>query len=159
MDASASLPTVIDLEGIKDRIPHRDPMLMIDRIVAITSGESATAIKEVTGKEPFFEGHFPGHPIMPGVLIVEAMAQTAAVVVVDLMGKVDKGRYVVYFMTVDEARFRRPTLPGDVLRIEVKKERQRGNVWKFRGDAFVGKERAAEATFSAMLVDTYQQQA
>jgi 3-hydroxyacyl-[acyl-carrier-protein] dehydratase len=157
MDASTALPTVIDLEGIKDRIPHRDPMLMIDRVVAITPGESATAIKDVTGKEPFFEGHFPGHPIMPGVLIVEAMAQTAAVVVVDMMGKVDKGRYVVYFMTMDEARFRRPVLPGDTLRVEVKKQRQRGNVWRFHGTAFVGHERTAEATFSAMLVDTHQQ--
>lgn len=156
MDAS-SPPTVIDLEGIKDRIPHRDPMLMIDKIIAIVPGESATAIKAVTGKESFFEGHFPGHPIMPGVLIVEAMAQTAATVVVDMLGKVDKGRYVVYFMTVDEARFRRPVLPGDVLIIKVQKDRQRGNVWKFRGEAFVGQDKAAEANFSAMLVDTHQQ--
>nr|HVY12694.1 3-hydroxyacyl-[acyl-carrier-protein] dehydratase FabZ [Alphaproteobacteria bacterium] len=92
--------------------------------------------------------------IMPGVLIVEAMAQTSAVLVVQSLENVDKSRFVVYFMTIDEARFRRPVVPGDVLRIVVRKDRQRGNVWKFKGEAYVGNEKAAEATYSAMLFDT-----
>jgi 3-hydroxyacyl-[acyl-carrier-protein] dehydratase len=158
MEDAAPLKTVIDLNGIKDRIPHRDPMLMIDRIIELTPGESATAIKDVTGKEPFFAGHFPGHPIMPGVLIVEAMAQTSAVLVVDGLGHVEAGRHVVYFMTIEDARFRRPVLPGCELRIVVRKDRQRGNVWKFKGEAYVGDEKAAEAIYSAMLIDTHQQQ-
>ncbi len=159
-DRSSELTTepVLDINGVMDSLPHRYPMLMIDKIVALNPGENATAIKNVTVNEPFFPGHFPGHPIMPGVLIIEAMAQTAAIVVVKKMGLTNTGRYVVYFMTIDEARFRRPVMPGDTLRIEVRKDRQRGNVWKFKGEAYVGAEKAAEAMFSAILIDTHQQQ-
>jgi 3-hydroxyacyl-[acyl-carrier-protein] dehydratase len=131
-------------------------MLMIDRMIDVVAGESATGIKNVTANEPFFQGHFPGHPIMPGVLIIEAMAQTSAVLVVDTLEHVEEGRHLVYFMTIDEARFRRPVFPGDTLHIKVQKLRQRGNVWKFKGEAYVGTEKAAEASYSAMLVDTQQ---
>jgi 3-hydroxyacyl-[acyl-carrier-protein] dehydratase len=150
--------TSIDIQGIMDRIPHRYPMLMIDRVIDIVSGESATGVKNVTVNEPFFQGHFPGHPIMPGVLIVEAMAQTSAVLVVDMLDEIEPGRHMVYFMTIDEARFRRPVFPGDTLHIKVKKERQRGNVWKFKGEAYVGADKVAEASYSAMLIDTKREQ-
>lgn len=144
----------IDIQGIMQRIPHRYPMLLIDRMIDMVPGESATGVKNVSVNEPFFQGHFPGHPIMPGVLIVEAMAQTSAVLVVDTLEHLEEGRHLVYFMTIEEARFRRPVVPGDVLHIKVSKQRQRGNVWKFRGEAYVGNEKAAEALYSAMLVDT-----
>lgn len=142
----------IDITGIMERIPHRYPMLLIDRVVDIVKGESCTGIKNVSVNEPFFQGHFPGHPIMPGVLIVEAMAQTAATLVVDSLEGVGAKSHVVYFMTIDNARFRKPVLPGDQLHIKVAKERQRGHVWKFRGEAFVDDVLCAEATYTAMLV-------
>ncbi len=144
--------TELDIHGIMQRIPHRYPMLMIDRVKDIVLGESATGVKNVTINEPFFEGHFPQHPVMPGVLIIEAMAQTAAVLVVSTMGEESEGR-LVYFMTIDEARFRKPVMPGDQLCIYIKKERSRGNVWKFRAEAKVGETLCAEATYSAMIMD------
>lgn len=155
---TAAATKTIDIQGILKRIPHRYPMLMIDKVIDVVMGESATGVKNVTVNEPCFQGHFPGHPIMPGVLIVEAMAQTSAVLVVDMLDEVEEGRHVVYFMTIDEVRFRRPVFPGDVLHIKVKKDRQRGNVWRFKGEAYVGEEKAAEATYSAMLVDTKREQ-
>lgn len=144
--------TTIDITGIMKKIPHRYPMLLIDRVVNVVHGESCTGIKNVSVNEPFFQGHFPGHPIMPGVLIIEAMAQTAATLVVDSLEDVDAKSCVVYFMTIDNARFRKPVLPGDQLHIKVKKERQRGQVWKFRGEAFVDDVLCAEAVYTAMLV-------
>ncbi len=148
--------STLDIHGIMARIPHRYPMLLIDRVIDMIPGESATGIKNVTINEPFFTGHFPSHPIMPGVLIVEAMAQTSAVLVVDTLDQLEEGRHLVYFMTIEEARFRRPVLPGDVLHIKVAKHRQRGNVWKFKGEAYVDNVKVAEALYSAMLVDTKQ---
>lgn len=148
---------IIDIQGILKRIPHRFPMLLIDRMIDVVPGESGTGVKNVTVNEPFFQGHFPGHPIMPGVLIIEAMAQTSAVLVVDTLAGVEEGRHLVYFMTIDEARFRRPVFPGAVLHVKVQKIRQRGNVWKFNGQAFVDGEKVAEANYSAMLIDTHQQ--
>jgi 3-hydroxyacyl-[acyl-carrier-protein] dehydratase len=127
-------------------------MLLIDSVKDIVKGESCTGIKNVTINEPFFQGHFPNHPIMPGVLIVEAMAQTAATLVVDSLKGEGVESYIVYFMTIDNARFRKPVLPGDRLELKVKKERQRGAVWKFRGEAFVDGALAAEAVYTAMLV-------
>ncbi len=141
----------VEIGEIMQMIPHRYPFLLIDRVRDIVAGERAVGIKNVTINEPFFEGHFPGHPIMPGVLIVEAMAQTSAVLVVDTMGK--KENRVVYFMTIDLARFRKPVMPGDQLELTVTKERSRGNVWKFKGEAHVGDRLMAEAVFSAMIVD------
>ncbi|MBL8806567.1 MAG: 3-hydroxyacyl-ACP dehydratase FabZ [Rhodospirillales bacterium] len=142
----------IDIQRIMDMIPHRYPFLLIDRVVEAEKDKSAVGIKNVTMGEPFFQGHFPGRPIMPGVLIVEAMAQTAGILVVHTLGPESEGK-LVYFMTIDEARFRRPVTPGDQLRIHVTKDRSRGNVWKFIGEAKVDGVRVAEATFSAMIVD------
>jgi len=142
----------LDIMGIMARIPHRYPMLLIDKVIDMVPAESCTGIKNVSANEPFFQGHFPGHPIMPGVLIIEAMAQTSATLVVASMEGVSCDTHIVYFMSIEEARFRNPVLPGDVLNIKVKKERTRGNVWKFRGEAYVGDKLCAEALYTAMLV-------
>jgi 3-hydroxyacyl-[acyl-carrier-protein] dehydratase len=143
---------VLDVARIMHAIPHRYPMLMIDRVVDMIHDESATGIKNVTANEIFYQGHFPGHPVMPGVLIVEAMAQTAAVLVVETLGPQSAGK-LVYFMTIEGAKFRRPVVPGDQLRIHVTKVRSRGNVWKFTGVGRVDEVAVAEATFSAMIMD------
>ena len=143
---------VLDFARILHAIPHRYPMLMIDRVVDIIHDESATGVKNVTANEHFFQGHFPGYPVMPGVLIVEAMAQTAAVLVVETLGPDAAGK-LVYFMTIENAKFRRPVVPGDQLRIDVTKVRSRNNVWKFTGVARVDGGAVAEATFSAMIME------
>ena len=142
----------IDINRIKELIPHRYPFLLIDGIQTLTPNESATGIKNVSVNEPFFEGHFPDRPVMPGVLIIESMAQTAGCLVVASLGRESEGK-LVYFMTIENARFRKPVVPGDRLVINVQKLRSRGSVFKFSGKAFVGEVLAAEATFSAMIVD------
>lgn len=142
----------IDVNRIMKMIPHRYPILLVDRILELTTGESAVGLKNVTMNEPHFQGHFPDFPVMPGVLIVEAMAQTAAVVVVESLGKKAEGK-IVYFMTIDDARFRKPVTPGDALHIHVKRIHSRGAVWKFSGEALVDGKVCAEATFSAMIAD------
>jgi 3-hydroxyacyl-[acyl-carrier-protein] dehydratase len=142
--------TSVDIGRVMEMIPHRYPFLMIDRVVDILRDESAVGIKNVTINEPFFAGHFPRQPVMPGVLIIEAMAQTAAVLVVETLGPESEGK-LVYFMSVDNARFRKPVLPGDQLRVHVTKERNRGAVWKFSGEARVDGKLVAEATFAAMI--------
>jgi len=142
----------LDTQAILDRIPHRYPFLLIDRVREIRRHERAVGIKNVTVNEPFFPGHFPGHPVMPGVLIIEAMAQTCAVLVVESLGEEAKGR-VVYFMSIDGARFRRPVGPGDVLELHVQRDRARGKVWRFVCEAKVAGQRVAEATITAMLMD------
>lgn len=141
----------IDVMRIMEAIPHRYPFLMIDRMVDVVLDRSAVGIKNVSVNEPHFQGHFPATPVMPGVLIIEAMAQTAAALVVFTLGTAFEGK-LVYFMTIDNAKFRRPVVPGDQLRIHVDKERNRGNVWKFRGVARVDGVAVAEATFSAMIM-------
>ena len=151
MDAEITTATTrIGLDRIMELIPHRYPFLMIDAVDVAVAGESAIGIKNVTINEPFFQGHFPEHPIMPGVLVVEAMAQTAAVVVCDTLN--GEGENVVYFMSVEGARFRKPVLPGDRLNLHVEKQHGRGKVWKFKGEARVDGELKAEATFTAMIV-------
>ncbi len=145
----------IDIQRIMNMIPHRYPFLMVDRVTNLVPGESAVGIKNVTMNEPQFMGHFPGFPVMPGVLIVEAMAQTAGLVVVDFMGLESQNK-IVYFMTIDNARFRRPVTPGDTMHIHVEKLQSRGTVWKFKGTAKVGEKVCAEATFSAMIADAQQ---
>ena len=142
----------IDINRIKELIPHRYPFLLIDGIQTLTPNESAIGIKSVSVNEPFFEGHFPDRPVMPGVLIIESMAQTAGCLVVVSLGKESEGK-LVYFMTIENARFRKPVVPGDRMVINVQKLRSRGSVFKFSGKAFVGEVLAAEATFSAMIVD------
>lgn len=150
---SDSNSIVFDVQKVMEMIPHRYPILLVDRVIELTKGESATSIKNVTMNEPQFMGHFPGYPVMPGVLIIEAMAQTAALVVVDFLGEGAKGK-VVYFMTIDNARFRKPVVPGDTMHVRVEKIRSRGPVWKFKGVATVNGTVCAEATYSAMITDT-----
>ncbi|WP_408871775.1 3-hydroxyacyl-ACP dehydratase FabZ [Entomobacter blattae] len=142
---------LLDIENIMQSIPHRYPFLLIDKMVEVYLGQSAIGIKNVSVNEPCFQGHFPGKPVMPGVLIIEAMAQTAAVLVVRTLGAEFEGK-IVYFMTVENAKFRKPVVPGDQMRIHVEKERNRGNVWKFKGVAQVDGNAVAEAVFSAMIM-------
>jgi 3-hydroxyacyl-[acyl-carrier-protein] dehydratase len=141
-----------DLERIKRMIPHRYPFLFIDRVQEIEPGDSAIGVKNVSSNEPFFQGHFPQEAVMPGVLIVEAMAQTAGVLVVDSLGKEGED-LLVYFMTLDKTRFRKKVVPGDVLELHVRILRSRGKVFKFWGEARVGPDLMAEAEFSAMIID------
>jgi 3-hydroxyacyl-[acyl-carrier-protein] dehydratase len=142
----------VDIAGIMRAIPHRYPFLLIDRVVDLIKNVSAIGIKNVSINEAFFQGHFPGHPVMPGVLIIESMAQTAAVLVVETLGVHARGR-VVYFMSVEGAKFRRPIVPGDQVHVHVVKLRNRGNVWKFHAIARVDGVSVAEATFAAMIMD------
>jgi 3-hydroxyacyl-[acyl-carrier-protein] dehydratase len=142
----------LDLKEIKECIPHRYPFLLIDKVTNIVKGDTCVGVKNVTNNEPFFEGHFPDHPVMPGVLIVESMAQTAGCLVVHTLGPESRGK-LVYFMTIDSARFRKPVVPGDVLRVHCSIKQSRGNVWKFEGIAEVDGKKVAEATYSAMILD------
>jgi 3-hydroxyacyl-[acyl-carrier-protein] dehydratase len=144
--------TRLDIQRIMEMIPHRPPFLMIDKVIDVVANECATGIKNVSINEHYFQGHFPARPVMPGVLIIEAMAQTAAVLVVHTLGPESEGK-LVYFMSVDNARFRRPVFPGDRLDVHVVKQRNRGNVWKFEGRAKVGDNLMAEAVFAAMILD------
>lgn len=142
----------IDLQRILEMIPHRYPMLLIDRVEQVVKDVSAVGIKAVTMNEHFFQGHFPGHPVMPGVLIVEAMAQTAAVHAVHSMGPEAEGK-LVFFMSIDGAKFRKPVLPGCMLELRVTQTYARGGVRKYRGEAYVGDQKMAEADFGAMIAN------
>ncbi len=149
----SAVPTVIDMMDIKrimQMIPHRYPLLLVDRVIDLRLGQSAIGIKNVSINEPFFQGHFPVDPVMPGVLIVESMAQTAAVLVVATLGANAEGK-LVYFLSMDNVRFRRPVTPGDRIEIHVNKIQARQSVWKFEGKALVEGKVAAEATFAAMI--------
>lgn len=141
-----------DIARIMHAIPHRFPFLLVDRVVEVMSNRSAIGIKNVSINENYFQGHFPQHPVMPGVLIIESMAQTAAVLVVHTLGPTAAGK-LVYFMSVDGAKFRKPVVPGDQLRVHVVKERQRGNIWRFNAEAKVDGKVVAEATYAAMILD------
>lgn len=145
-------PTTADIQLIQKILPHRYPFLLVDKVVDINGTTSATGIKNVTMNEPHFQGHFPGNPIMPGVTIVEAMAQTAAVMVGTTMGLIN-GDLLVYFMAIDGCKFRRKVVPGDVVEMKVETTRGKpgGKVWKFKGIATVEGEMAAEAEFTAMM--------
>ena len=140
---------MMNINEIMQHLPHRYPFLLVDRIIDLQPGKSITGIKNVTFNEPFFQGHFPGQPIMPGVLIIEAMAQVAGIAAFSsgMEGK------AVYFMSIEKAKFRRPVVPGDQLRIEIKVLQQRGNVWKFSGAATVDGKLASEADFTAMVTN------
>ena len=145
-----------DLARIMRMIPHRYPFLLIDRVEQIKKNDSAIGIKNVTFNEPHFQGHFPAEPVMPGVLIVEAMAQTAGVLVVASLGMIDQ-EPLVYFMTIDNCRFRNKVGPGDVLELHVRVTRSRGKVFRFAGQAKVAGKLVAEAEFSAMIIDQNDQ--
>jgi len=155
MDQAAPPSTAIEAYGIAQimaAIPHRYPFLLIDRVVDLVLDQSAVGVKNVTINEFFFQGHFPSEPVMPGVLIVESMAQTAAVLVVATLGEAAQGK-LVYFMSVEAAKFRRPVVPGDQIRVHVMKVQRRMNVWKFSAQAKVDGVVVAEATYAAMIRD------
>ena len=143
----------VDVVRIMEMIPHRFPMLLIDKVIDLIPDRSATGIKNVTINEQFFQGHFPSRPIVPGVMIIESMAQTAAVLVVHTLGADSEGK-LVYFMSVENARFRRPIVPGDQMLVHVEKTRSRGTVWKFSSKVTVNGQLAAEARYAAMIQDS-----
>jgi 3-hydroxyacyl-[acyl-carrier-protein] dehydratase len=155
MDQASTPPETIgtyDIMQVMAAIPHRYPFLLVDRVVDIRPDHSAIGIKIVSINENFFQGHFPQEPVMPGVLLIEAMAQTAAVLVVATLGEAFKGK-LVYFMSIENAKFRRPVVPGDQVHIHVTKAQRRMNVWKFTGEAKVDGTVVAEATYAAMIRD------
>jgi 3-hydroxyacyl-[acyl-carrier-protein] dehydratase len=137
-----------DIQEIMKLLPHRYPFLLVDKIINIDGDNSAVGIKNVTANEPHFTGHFPDRPIMPGVLLVEGMAQTAGAICARKEGE---GGHLVYFMTIDNARFRKPVVPGDRVEYHVVKQKQRGNIWKFHCDAMVDGTLVAEADIGAMM--------
>jgi len=141
---------MMEIKEIQKFLPHRYPFLLVDRIIEIEPGVKAVGIKNVTINEEFFQGHFPGQPIMPGVLIIEAMAQVAGMLAFHSGATVQKS---VYFMSIEKAKFRKPVLPGDQLRLEIQILQHRGNVWRFSGNALVEGKVAAEAEFTAMVTD------
>ena len=151
MTSSKSL-NVLDIEKIVQMLPHRYPMLMIDKVKEIILGQSSMGIKNVTANEQYFTGHFPNKMVMHGVLMIEAMAQTCAVLVIETIGKMAEGS-LVYFMSVDGAKFRKPVVPGDQLKIIVDKEHNRGNVWRFSCNCFVDDLKVAEASITAMIAE------
>jgi 3-hydroxyacyl-[acyl-carrier-protein] dehydratase len=138
---------MMDIREIQNTLPHRYPFLLIDRIIELEPNVKAVGLKNVTINEPFFQGHFPDQPIMPGVLIVEAMAQVAGILAFRSGAKGD----TVYFMSIERAKFRRPVVPGDQLRLEIKVLKSRNNVWKFSGEAFVDDKLVSEVEFTAMV--------
>ncbi|MEW6001061.1 MAG: 3-hydroxyacyl-ACP dehydratase FabZ [Nitrospirota bacterium] len=141
---------MMNIKEIQQFLPHRYPFLLVDRIIEIEPGAKIVGIKNVTINEEFFQGHFPGQPIMPGVLIIEAMAQVAGILAFRSGATIGKS---VYFMSIEKAKFRRPVVPGDQLKFEITILQQRGNVWKFSGNALVEDKIAAEAEFTAMVTD------
>ena len=143
---------VINIDQIKKLIPHRAPFLLIDRVENVVLDSEATGIKMVSGNEPYFAGHFPDFPVMPGVLIVEAIAQTASVMVAATNPGLTSGK-LVFFTNVEKARFRQPVRPGDVVKLRVFKDKNKGPLWKFAGKALVDGKLVAEADFGAMIVD------
>ncbi|MEQ9811371.1 MAG: 3-hydroxyacyl-ACP dehydratase FabZ [Azospirillaceae bacterium] len=147
---TASTAEILDIMSM---LPHRFPFLLVDRVVEIVNGESAVGIKNVSINEGFFQGHFPGRPVMPGVLLIESMAQTAAVLVVRTLGD-EAARRLVYFMSIDDARFRRPVTPGDQVMVHVTVLQSRRNVWRFAAEAKVDGIVVAEAKYAAMIMQS-----
>ena len=151
MGSDGTVLQSIDLAGLLKLLPHRYPFLMVDRITQIDGDNSAVGIKNVTFNEPYFVGHFPGKPIMPGVLLIEGMAQTAGAICIAARAR--QQPEVVYFMSIDSAKFRKPVLPGDTVEYHVRKIRNRTNIWKFSAEAVVGGTKVAEATISALIAE------
>lgn len=143
---------IIDIKKILKLIPHRYPMLLVDKIISMEPNKKVVGVKNVTFNEPHFMGHFVDHPIMPGVLIIEAMAQTAAIMVIESGDFIPEDK-LVYFMSIDGAKFRKPVVPGDVLELHIETIQSRGSVWKLSGVGIVNGQKVAEANFSAMIVD------
>jgi UDP-3-O-[3-hydroxymyristoyl] N-acetylglucosamine deacetylase/3-hydroxyacyl-[acyl-carrier-protein] dehydratase len=141
---------VFDINAIQKILPHRYPFLLVDKIIDFKPGESITGIKNVTINEPFFQGHFPNHPVMPGVLIIEAMAQTGGIMLLNQMD--DPENYVAYFASIDNVKFRKPVLPGDTLRFELKCTSLKSMLTKMHGEAYVGKDKVCEGDFMAKVV-------
>jgi len=152
-DATKPGRALLDVEDIMRLLPHRPPFLLVDRVVELEPGKRLVAWKSVTMNEPFFTGHFPGHPVMPGVLILEALAQAAALLAMKSLTPEQGANKITYLMGIDGARFRRPVVPGDRLELAVEITRAKGAVWKERAEARVDGELAAEADFMAMLAD------
>lgn len=150
--ATAKTLKTADIGRIMKLLPHRYPFLLIDKMIDMDGEESGTAIKNVTMNEPFFQGHFPGKPVMPGVLLVEAMAQAAGALVLDHLGDDHAGK-LVFFMSIDKARFRKPVMPGDTVHIKVKLTNKRAPVWKYWAEAHVDGKKVAEAEIGAMLMN------
>ena len=150
--AQAGVRGPLDIKAVMAALPHRFPMLLVDRVEELVPDQRIVAIKAVTINEGFFQGHFPGRPIMPGVLIVEALAQAAGVLAVESLGLAGSGK-LVYFMAIDEAKFRSPVEPGVLLTLQVEFVQKRSSVCKFAGKAFVGDKLAAQANFTAMIAD------
>jgi 3-hydroxyacyl-[acyl-carrier-protein] dehydratase len=148
-EAASTTLEAVDIQGVMKLLPHRYPFLLVDRIIGIDRDNSAVGIKNVTINEPHFQGHFPGQPVMPGVLIIEAMAQTAGAICIHNRGS--NSPSVVYFMTIDNAKFRKPVVPGDRLEIHVRKLKQRGTIWRFACEAMVDGAKVAEAEIAAMI--------
>lgn len=151
--SSSKKENALDIMRIMKLLPHRYPFLLVDKIIDMNEDKSAVGIKNVTYNEEFFQGHFPTHPVMPGVLLIEGMAQTAgALCVANLEENYEPS--LVYFMAIDRARFRRPVVPGDTVHYHMEKIRNRGRVWRFKGEAKVNGQIVAEAEISAMIVET-----
>lgn len=142
----------LNVQDIMRLLPHRYPFLLVDKAVVNEEEKSLIAIKNVTINEDFFNGHFPGHPVMPGVLIVEALAQASIIFITTNNKNIDVDNSIVYFMSIDKAQFRKPVVPGDTLNMHIKQLKQRGNIWKMEGTAIVDGVKVANATFSAMVV-------
>lgn len=151
LDNTQKIVKLVNIEKIVNMIPHRYPMLLIDKVVDLVLGQSAVGIKNVTSNENFFTGHFPSKMVMPGVLMIESMAQTCAVLVIETLGKKAEGS-LVYFMSVDGAKFRKPVIPGDQIKFHVDKIKNRANVWKFQCKGYVEEEIVSEAIISAMIM-------
>ena len=148
-------PDRVEAADIMKLLPHRYPFLLVDRIVDMDGDRSATGIKNVTTNEPYFQGHFPGNPVMPGMLLIEGMAQTAGALCMRFLDEFEEPP-LVYFMAIDKARFRRPVIPGDTVLYYVEKMRSRGKVWRFKARAVVDDNLVAEAEVSAVIVDTIE---
>jgi len=151
-EANGSAVGPLDIRRVMAALPHRYPMLLVDRVESLDPDKGIVAIKAVTINEPFFQGHFPARPIMPGVLIVEALAQAAGVLAVEALGLAGTGK-LVYFMAIEGAKFRQPVEPGVLLRLEVQFIQKRASVCKFAGRATIDGKLAAEASFTAMIAD------
>jgi 3-hydroxyacyl-[acyl-carrier-protein] dehydratase len=152
MNEVGSSLEMIDIAGILRAIPHRYPFLMVDRIISIRSDEFAIGIKNVTANEPQFQGHFPGNPVFPGVLLLEGMAQTAGVICMHMLGRAAGGS-AVYFLTIDKAKFRKPVYPGDTVEYHMTKTARRKNMWWYRGEARVAGQIVAEGELGAFIAN------